>query len=74
MIIKTLAGKELGINRPTDLKEIVEINGVQVCKAVVAPCYIQFLRQCGKKEISTRGVGTKSKSGWKPFACAGTAT
>lgn len=62
-IIKTLAGKELGINRPTDLKEIVEINGVQVCKAVVAPCYIQFLRQCGKKEISTRGVGTKSKSG-----------
>lgn len=63
MIIKTLAGKELGINRPTDLKEIVEINGIQVCKAVVAPCYIQFLRQCGKKEISTRGVGTKSKSG-----------
>lgn len=61
--IKEWAGKELGINKPTDLKEIVEINGVQVCRAVVAPCYIQFLRQCGKKEISTRGVGTKSKSG-----------
>lgn len=61
--IKEWAGKELNINKPTDLKEIVEINGVQVCRAVVAPCYIQFLRQCGKKEISTRGVGTKSKSG-----------
>lgn len=61
--IKEWAGKALGINKPTDLKEIVEINGVQVCRAVVAPCYIQFLRQCGKKEISTRGVGTKSKSG-----------
>lgn len=61
--IKEWAGKELNINKPTDLKEIVEINGIQVCRAVVAPCYIQFLRQCGKKEISTRGVGTKAKSG-----------
>ena len=62
-LIKKWAGKELGINKPTDLKEIVVINGVEVCRAVVAPCYIQFLRQCGKKEISTRGVGTKAKSG-----------
>ena len=61
--IKEWAGKELNINKPTDLKEIVEINGIQVCRAVVAPCYIQFLRECGKKEISTRGVGTKAKSG-----------
>ena len=62
-LIKKWAGKELGINKPTDLKEIVVINGVEVCRAVVSPCYIQFLRQCGKKEISTRGVGTKAKSG-----------